>query len=48
MLGAKVNYVKSKYSQYDICHEVLKDVKSYLGGFYIEADLILPNGRILE
>ena len=48
ILDAKVNYVKSKYSQYDICHELLKDVKSYLGGYYIEVDAILPNGRVLE
>ncbi len=48
IIGAKVNYVKSKYSQYDICHDLLKEVTSYLGGFYLESDLILPNGRVFK
>ncbi|MHA1659038.1 MAG: acetoacetate decarboxylase family protein [Promethearchaeota archaeon] len=46
--GAKTNYIKSQYSQYDICHEILKDANKNLGGFYIECDQILPNGRVLE
>ena len=46
-LTGKINYIKSEYSQYDICHEILKDVKN-LGGLYVEADMTLPNGRPLE
>lgn len=46
--GAETNYVKSKYSKYDICHELLKDANTNLGGFYIECTQILPNGKILE
>ncbi len=47
-LGAQINYVKSQNSQYDICHELLKEVKDYLGAVYIECDFILPNGHVLE
>jgi len=47
-LGVKVNYLKSEYSQFDICHEVLKDANKNIGGFYIEYDFTLPNGRVLE
>ncbi len=46
--GAKANFIDSKYSQYDICHEVLKDANKNLGGFYVECTQILPNGRVLE
>jgi len=47
-LAININYVKSEYSQYDICHEILKDADKNLGGFYIESDFVLPNGRVLE
>ncbi len=46
-LAAKINYVKSCYSDYDICHEILKDADKSLGAIYVEGDLILPNGHIL-
>jgi len=46
-LAAKIIYVKSKYSSYDICHEILKDADKTLGAIYLEGDLILPNGHIL-
>lgn len=46
--GAKINYIKSQYSQYDIYHELLKNIKKYLDAAYIEFDFTLPNGRVLE
>lgn len=46
--GAKTNYITSKYSKYDICHEILGDANKFLGGFYVECDQTLPNGKILE
>lgn len=46
--GVLANYLKSRQSQYDISHEVLKDAVKDLGGFYAEYDWILPNGKILE
>ena len=48
MQGAKINYVKSQYSQYDICHELLKNINKYLGAAYIEFDFTLPNGKGLD
>lgn len=47
-LGAKTNYIKSTYSKFDICDELLKNAKTDLGGFYIEADMVLPPGNVLE
>nr|MDO8086074.1 acetoacetate decarboxylase family protein [Candidatus Sigynarchaeum springense] len=47
-LGAKTNYVRSKFSQHDTCHEILKDAKTDMGGIYIKCDQILPNGSVLE
>jgi acetoacetate decarboxylase len=47
-LAANINYVKSEYSEYDICHEILKDADTSLGAIYFEGDLILPNGHVLE
>ncbi len=47
-LGVKTDFVKSKFSKYDICDEVLKDARKTLGGFYVECDQTLPNGKILE
>ncbi len=44
----ELNNLKSNNSQYDISHEILKDASKDLGGFYVEYDFILPNGRILE
>jgi acetoacetate decarboxylase len=44
----KTNYIKSTYSKYDICDEILKDAKKDLGGIYVECDQILPNGRALK
>jgi len=47
-LRLKTNHIKTIYSKYDICHEILKDAKKDLGGIYVECDQILPNGRILK
>jgi acetoacetate decarboxylase len=41
------NALKSKISQYDISYEILHGANIDLGGFYVECDMILPNGRIL-
>ncbi|TXT66976.1 MAG: hypothetical protein BAJALOKI1v1_220009 [Promethearchaeota archaeon] len=46
--GVKTDYIKSKASKYDICHDVLKDAQRDLGGFYVECDQTLPNGVILK
>ncbi len=46
--SGKTSHVKSEYSQYDICHEILKDANINLGAFYLEGDVILPNGQLLE
>ena len=46
--GAKTIYINSEFSEFDICHEILKDSKKDLGGFYIECDMTLPPGRVLE
>jgi acetoacetate decarboxylase len=46
--SVKTNYIKSEFSKYDICHEILKDANKNLGGMYLEGDLILPNGQLLE
>ncbi|MHA1650462.1 MAG: hypothetical protein ACTSYB_09715, partial [Candidatus Helarchaeota archaeon] len=46
-IGAKTNYLKTKYSEFDICHEVLKDANINRGAFYVECDQTLPNGRVL-
>jgi len=46
--GAKTLKISTTFSKFDICHEILKDSKKDLGGFYIEADMILPPGRVLE
>ena len=47
-LAAKINYVESIYSDYDICYEILNDADKDLGAIYVESDLILPNGHVLE
>ena len=46
--GAKTNYIKTQFSEFDICDEIIKNAKKDLGGFYIEADMVLPPGRVLE
>lgn len=46
--GAKTIYIKTEFSQFDICHEIIKNSKKDLGGFYIEADMTLPPGKLLE
>lgn len=46
--GAKTNYIKTQFSKHDICHEILKDANTFLGGFYVECHQTLPNGIILE
>jgi len=47
-LGCKTNYIKSKFSEHDLCHELVNDAKKDLGGFYIIADMTLPPGKVLE
>lgn len=47
-LGANTIYFKTKYSQNDICHEVLKGARTNMGALYIEGDQTLPNGKVLE
>ncbi|MHA1130799.1 MAG: acetoacetate decarboxylase family protein [Candidatus Helarchaeota archaeon] len=47
-VGADINYLTTKYSKFDICHEVLKDTSINRGAFYVECDQTLPNGRLLE
>ncbi|MHA1264180.1 MAG: acetoacetate decarboxylase family protein [Candidatus Helarchaeota archaeon] len=46
-VGANTKYLKTKYSKFDICHEVLKDATFNRGAFYVECDQTLPNGRVL-
>jgi acetoacetate decarboxylase len=45
--GLDIKSCKSEYSEYDICSEVLADVK-FSGGFYVECDQLLPNGKVLK
>ncbi len=45
---AILKYFNTNHSQYDITDEILKDAIKDLGGFYVEYDFILPNGRVLE
>ena len=47
-LGATTSYLKTEYSKFDICHEVLEGAKTNMGAFYVECDQTLPNGRSLE
>jgi hypothetical protein len=44
----KIQFFTFFYSDYDICHEILKDADKSLGAIYLEGDLILPNGHVLE
>ncbi|MHA1916192.1 MAG: acetoacetate decarboxylase family protein [Promethearchaeota archaeon] len=46
--GADANYIKSNLTRYDISYELLKDANIELGGFYVDFDFTLPNGKILE
>ncbi len=46
--GANTNYLKTEYSKFDICHEVLEGANTNLGAFYVECDQTLPNGKALE
>ncbi|MFW9825435.1 MAG: acetoacetate decarboxylase family protein [Candidatus Thorarchaeota archaeon] len=46
--GAISKYIKINPSQYDMSYELVKKANLDLGGFYVEYDFILPNGRILE
>ncbi|TFF63795.1 MAG: hypothetical protein EU521_00280 [Promethearchaeota archaeon] len=47
-IGANPTYLKTKYSKFDISHEVLKDASTNMGAVYVECDQTLPNGRLLE
>ena len=46
--GANTLSLNTKYSKYDICHEVLEGANTNMGAFYVECDQTLPNGRLLE
>ncbi|MFX1325483.1 MAG: acetoacetate decarboxylase family protein [Promethearchaeota archaeon] len=46
--GAIAKHIKINPSQYDISHEIVKNANMDLGGFYVEYDFTLPNGKILE
>jgi len=46
-IGGDTKYLKTKYSKFDICHEVLKDAIFNRGAIYVECDQTLPNGRPL-
>jgi len=46
--GLKVKSINSEYSEYDICADVLNKANFNLGGFYLECNQILPNGKILK
>ncbi|MHA1268354.1 MAG: acetoacetate decarboxylase family protein [Candidatus Helarchaeota archaeon] len=46
--GLKVLSVKSEYSEFDICADILNKSDTSIGGFYIECDQTLPNGRIIK
>jgi len=45
--GLDVKKCNSEYSEYDICSELLNGVE-FSGGFYVECDQILPNGKVLQ
>ena len=47
-MGATTDYIKTSYSKYDICHEVIEGANKNLGAIYVECNQILPNGRALE
>ncbi len=47
-MSAKINYVKTEYSKYDICHELFKHANTDLAAFYVQCDMTLPNGEVLE
>ena len=47
-MSAKVNFVKTEYSKYDICHEILQHANTDLTAFYVQCDMTLPNGVVLE
>jgi len=44
----KIKSIKSEYSEYDICSELLNGSQMDIGGFYIQADQVLPNGKIVK
>lgn len=46
--GLKVKSITSEYSDYDICSEVINVSDTSIGGFYVECDQTLPNGRVLK
>ncbi|MHA1893604.1 MAG: acetoacetate decarboxylase family protein [Candidatus Helarchaeota archaeon] len=46
--GLTTKSVSSEYSEYDICSEVLNKADFNLGGFYVECDQVLPNGKLLK
>ncbi|MHA2182410.1 MAG: acetoacetate decarboxylase family protein [Promethearchaeota archaeon] len=45
--GALTKFIRSQQSQFDISHEILKEARKDLGGFYAEYDCVLPNGKVL-
>jgi len=46
--GLKPLKITSEYSEYDICAEVLTVSNTTIGGFYVECDQTLPNGKVVK
>ncbi|MHA1232137.1 MAG: acetoacetate decarboxylase family protein [Candidatus Helarchaeota archaeon] len=46
--GVKLDSIKSEYSEYDICAEIINNSDMNMGGFYIECDQTLPNGKLIK
>jgi len=46
--GANVKSIESEFSEYDICAELINNSEKNMGGFYIECDQILPNGKVIK
>lgn len=45
--GLKPISITSEYSEYDICADVINVSNTMMGGFYVECDQTLPNGKIV-
>jgi len=47
-LGGTTTKFETKYSRFDICDEFIKESKKDLGSIYVEADMVLPPGIVLD
>jgi len=45
--GLVVNSIISEYSEFDNCADVINISDTSIGGFYVECDQILPNGKVI-